>query len=57
MVIKKKVLSLFILRERECKWGRSRARKGERERISSRFLTISAESDVGLKLRNCEIMT
>ena len=46
-------LSLFILEERE-----STSRGGaERERITSRLCTDSAEFDVGLELMNCEIMT
>ena len=32
-------------------------REGERERIPSRFCTVSTEPDAGLKLRNHEIMT
>ena len=39
---------------------RGKARRGrerKKERISSRLLTASAESDVGLKLTKCEIIT
>ena len=44
-------LSLYILRERDHEWERGR------ERIPSKFHAVSAESDVGLELRNGEIMT
>ena len=37
-------------------WGGAE-RKGERERIPTRLLAVSAEPDVGLILRNHEIMT
>ena len=32
-------------------------RERGKERLSSRLYTVSAESDTGLKLTNCEIMT
>ena len=38
-------------KQRQCEWGRGR------ERISSRFHVVSAEPDMGLDPRNCEIMT
>ena len=53
---------LFILRERAEKGQREREREEEierekgRERSPSRLCTISADPDVGLKLRNHEIM-
>ena len=36
---------------------RKRERREERERIPSRLHTVSREPDVGLKPKNCEIMT
>ena len=52
---------LFILRETERvhKWGRKRERERHRQtdRIPSRLCTDSSEPDVGLQLRNHEIMT
>ena len=48
-----KFIYLFILREKE-----STSRGGiERGRIPSRLCTASAEPNVELKLRNCEIVT
>ena len=48
---------LFIVRERE----RERAKDGQRgrgrERIPSRLCAVGAETDEGLELMNCEIMT
>ena len=41
--------------EIEHKQGRGRER--ERERIRSRLRTVSSETDAGLELTNCEIMT
>ena len=46
-------LSLFILGESEHTHKQGRVR----ERIPSRFCTVSAEPHAGLKLLNCEIMT
>ena len=53
-----------------CHWGkdklkkivyfekeRERQRETGRERIPSRFHTVSTEPEVGLELTNCEIMT
>ena len=58
-------LNLFIYSEREraCRSGKERGRERERERerermnIPSRLQTVSTESNVGLKLIKCEIMT
>ena len=47
-------LSLFILRGKQHEQRRGRER---RERISSRLHAVSTEPDVGLDLRNHEIMT
>ena len=55
MELKKNVLSLFILRERERAQGRARERG--KERIPSRLHTVSAEPSAGLELTNSEIMT
>ena len=45
-------------RERAGEGQRERVReRGERERIPSRLLTVSAEPNVGLKPTNREIMT
>ena len=55
--------SCIFERERARKQGRGRERErerereGERERIRSRLWADSSESDVGLELTNCEIMT
>ena len=46
---------LFILKERENVAQGQRA--GEKERIGSRLLAVSAEPDTGLELTNREIMT
>ena len=40
-----------------CNRGRERERERGRESIPSRLCAVSAESDVGLKPTNCEIMT
>ena len=48
---------LFILRERDRKYGRGRERQRERERIPSRLCAVSAEPDVGLDPTNHEVMT
>ena len=48
-------LFILFLRQREC-MNRGEAER-EGERIPSRLHTFSAEPDVGLKLRNSEIMT
>ena len=45
-------LSLFIYFDK-----RERQRERGRERIPSRFHTVSAEPDAGLELMNCQIMT
>ena len=42
-------------RERERRWEGQR--EMGRERGPTRFSTVSAESDVGLELKNCEIST
>ena len=49
------VLSLHIHFERESREGAERERG--RARIPSRLHTVSAEPDLGLELKNCEIMT
>ena len=46
---------ILFLREREGEHEQERSR--ERERIHSRLLADSSESDVGLELKNHEIMT
>ena len=52
-----------MLREREreresaCTLGRSRERRGERERIPSRLHLIGAEPNVGLEPTICETIT
>ena len=46
---------IYFEREREREWGRDRERG--RERIPSRLCTVRAESDTGLELSHCEIMT
>ena len=46
----------FLSFERGARVGEEH-REGERERIPSGIDTVSAEPDVGLELRNCEIMT
>ena len=56
MVIKKKSFKFVYFERERVQVGEEQREKGG-ERISSRFLTVSAESDVGLKLRNCEVMT
>ena len=51
---------LFILRERvreREEWDRSRESERERERIPSRLHAVSTEPDMGLDLKNHEIMT
>ena len=44
---------LYLIMESMCRGGAER----EREKIQSRLHTVSAESDVGLKPKNLEIMT
>ena len=56
-----KLFLIFIYfereRERECVCEQVRSRKtGERE-SPRRLLTVSTKPNVGLELRNCEIMT
>ena len=56
------ILFYFIFwereRETECEQRRGRERDGDTEsKAGSRVHTVSTESDVGLKLMNCEIMT
>ena len=46
---------IFLAIEQECEWGRGRERG--RERIPSRLRAVRAEPDVGLELKNREIMT
>ena len=57
----KKCICLFRERERERDWERQgeqgRGRERGRERITSRLCAVSMEPDVGLKLKNREIMT
>ena len=48
---------LFILREHAHMSREGAEREGERERIPSRLHAANEEPDVGLKLRNREIMT
>ena len=50
------VVYLFIFERERGQAGEGQRERG-RERIPSRFSTISAEPDVGLKLTNHEIMT
>ena len=50
-------LCLFFYFERERAQAEERQRERGRERIPSRLCTVSTESDVGLELTNCEIMT
>ena len=45
----------FFLRGKESR-GRAE-REGERERIPNKLLTVGTESDVGLELKNHEIVT
>ena len=40
-----------------CRNGRGREREREREKIPSRLHAVSTEPDVGLELRNHEIVT
>ena len=46
---------MFVYFEREHEQGRG-SEKG-RERIPSRLCAASTEPDIGLELKNCEIMT
>ena len=52
-------LSLFILKDRETEHlsGGGAERERERQRIPSRVYAAGTESDVGLELTNCEILT
>ena len=43
------------MREKEVESKQGRGRERRRERIPSRFLTVSTEPSAGLKLPNCEI--
>ena len=52
-----KIWSLVYLENLFIYFERMREQEGQRERIPSRFDTVSAEPDVGLELMNCEIMT
>ena len=46
------------MKEREHKLERGGEREGDTEsEAGSRFWAVSTESDVGLKVMNCEIMT
>ena len=48
----------LILRERKHERGRSRETEGDTEsEAGSRLRAVSTESDMGLKLINCKIMT
>ena len=49
--------SLFIYFERERASEQGNSRERGRERIPSRLRIASAEPDLGLKLRNCEVVT
>ena len=62
--MKKKFLSVFILRERQhtgthtCTGQREREREREkRDFQAGSMYTISVEPSVGLELRKCEILT
>ena len=46
---------IYFLRESACKWGKGQREEGERN--PKRVQHLSAESDEGLELANCEIMT
>ena len=49
---------MFTYLDAECEQGRGREREEDTEsEASSRLWAVSTEPDVGLKLRNCEIMT
>ena len=49
---------MFIFeRETEREQGRGRERRRYRIEIGSRLRAVSAESDTGLELMNCEVMT
>ena len=55
-LFKKKKVCLFILRERHTQHEQGKVRE-RRERIPNRLHTASTETDVGLELRNHEIVT
>ena len=55
-------LSLFIFerereRERETEHKQGKSRERGRHKIQNRLQAVSTESDAGLELTNCEIMT
>ena len=47
-------LFIYFERQNACKWGRGRERGRENPKP---LHAVSTELDVGLELRNCEIMT
>ena len=50
--------NVYFLRERKHKRGRGREREGNAESgAGSRLQAVSTETDAGLELINCEIMT
>ena len=52
---------IYLFREIEHTWALTQAEQAHREKgrkgIPSRFHTVSAQSNIGLELTNCEIMT
>ena len=56
-IFKKCLFSFERERERETESEQGRGRERGRQRIPSRFHTISTELDMGLEHTNCELMT